>query len=495
MGHPRRPEAALRVAAQGEDVAHAACGIRPDDAAQLGHGVPDAREVRHRCQRGLLEHPLGEAHGAVAGAAARAVGDRHEAGSDLLEVTDRVPELRLGGVVLGREELEAEGGTGPSIMAGIDRVKRAARVIDGRRAVCHVAHDRATGSTARGQPTAWSGLRVGWRRLPDTMEDLVQTPTDLDGLRRRVQQAINGQIAGASTSLTEIGPEIDPLVAPSSACSRAARGCVPAFLYWGYRAAGRRRLRRPRAPRERHGVLPGRGPAPRRRDGRSDTRRGMPSAHRASRPCTRRGWDGDGDRFGRGGGDPRRNLCLTWCDELYATCGLPAERAGPGPAPLRPDAHPAHGRAVPRPARVGASAGTASTSTRARSPRARKVIRFKSAKYTIEHPLLHRCARRRASTSDLEPLSRLRPLPRRGVPAARRPARRLRRPGGTGKPAGDDLREGKRTVLIALALDGCRTDDRVRSTRCSGATTSTTAGRRAARHPRAAPVRSGCSRS
>ncbi len=37
-----------------------------------------------------------------------------------------------------------------------------------------------------------------------------------------------------------------------------------------------------------------------------------------------------------------------------------------------------------------------------------------------------------------------------GLPAARRRPRRLRRPTVTGKPAGDDLREGKRTVLLAL---------------------------------------------
>ncbi|WP_257210762.1 polyprenyl synthetase family protein [Actinomyces ruminis] len=32
---------------------------------------------------------------------------------------------------------------------------------------------------------------------------------------------------------------------------------------------------------------------------------------------------------------------------------------------------------------------------------------------------------------------------------------RIRRSGLTGKPAGDDLREGKRTVLVALAWQRC----------------------------------------
>ena len=84
---------------------------------------------------------------------------------------------------------------------------------------------------------------------------------------------------------------------------------------------------------------------------------------------------------------------------------------------------------------------------------ARNVIRYKSAKYTVEHPLLIGAAvggRRRG---------------RPGAPLARTASRSAGRsscattssassatPTTTGKPAGDDLREGKRTVLVALTL-------------------------------------------
>jgi geranylgeranyl diphosphate synthase type I len=82
------------------------------------------------------------------------------------------------------------------------------------------------------------------------------------------------------------------------------------------------------------------------------------------------------------------------------------------------------------------------------------VIRFKSAKYTVEHPLLIGATAGGASDEDLEALSRY------GLDLGQ--AFQLRDdllgvfgdPAATGKPAGDDLREGKRTVLVAHALAG-----------------------------------------
>jgi geranylgeranyl diphosphate synthase type I len=85
--------------------------------------------------------------------------------------------------------------------------------------------------------------------------------------------------------------------------------------------------------------------------------------------------------------------------------------------------------------------------------RARKVIRYKSAKYTIEHPLLIGAAAADVSAPDQAALSTY------GLDLGE--AFQLRDdllgvfgdPAHTGKPAGDDLREGKRTVLVALTLD------------------------------------------
>jgi geranylgeranyl diphosphate synthase type I len=92
-------------------------------------------------------------------------------------------------------------------------------------------------------------------------------------------------------------------------------------------------------------------------------------------------------------------------------------------------------------------------STDQRVARARTVIRYKSAKYTIEHPLLIGAAAAGVSPSDLDALSTY------GLALGE--AFQLRDdllgvfgdPAHTGKPAGDDLREGKRTVLVALTLE------------------------------------------
>lgn len=83
--------------------------------------------------------------------------------------------------------------------------------------------------------------------------------------------------------------------------------------------------------------------------------------------------------------------------------------------------------------------------------RAQRVVIYKSAKYSIEAPLVIGAALGGASIQQLTSLREI------GLPLGI--AFQLRDdllgvfgdPAVTGKPAGDDLREGKRTVLIALA--------------------------------------------
>ena len=81
------------------------------------------------------------------------------------------------------------------------------------------------------------------------------------------------------------------------------------------------------------------------------------------------------------------------------------------------------------------------------------MIRYKSAKYTVEHPLLI------GATAGGAPAATCGRLSDYGLALGE--AFQLRDdllgvfgdPEATGKPAGDDLREGKRTVLVAQALD------------------------------------------
>ncbi len=84
---------------------------------------------------------------------------------------------------------------------------------------------------------------------------------------------------------------------------------------------------------------------------------------------------------------------------------------------------------------------------------AMNVLRYKSAKYSIERPIHLGAALAGADEATITALSRF------GLPLGE--AFQLRDdllgvfgdPATTGKPAGDDLVEGKRTVLTALALD------------------------------------------
>jgi geranylgeranyl diphosphate synthase type I len=83
--------------------------------------------------------------------------------------------------------------------------------------------------------------------------------------------------------------------------------------------------------------------------------------------------------------------------------------------------------------------------------RAHRVVVYKSAKYSVEAPLAIGAALGGATAEELDALRSF------GLPLGI--AYQLRDdllgvfgdPGVTGKPSGDDLREGKRTVLIALA--------------------------------------------
>ena len=278
------------------------------------------------------------------------------------------------------------------------------------------------------------------------------SPTDLDALRRRVQEAIDAQIAAATLALSEVGDEITPLVDAVSRLLTGGKGLRAGFLYWGYRAAGgddSDALVRLAASMEFF-----QGAALLHDDvmDRSDMRRGMPSAHRAVAELHgSRGWAGDGARFGEGAAILAGDLCLTWCDELYSTCGLPAEVLARGRGTFD----------LMRTQLMGgqfldlleSARGWDGLNLDSRIASARNVIRYKSAKYTIEHPLLI------GARVGGAPMSALGHLSDYGLALGE--AFQLRDdllgvfgdPEATGKPAGDDLREGKRTVLVAFALD------------------------------------------
>lgn len=184
----------------------------------------------------------------------------------------------------------------------------------------------------------------------------------------------------------------------------------------------------------------------------SDTRRGMPAAHRLFENEHRdRNWVGDAARFGRSSAILLGDLLLTWSDELFAQA-----------VDLLPDADNARAaRGEFNRMRTDVTAGQyLDIVAEAAWPQvpdatslsvAERVIVYKSAKYSIEAPLTIGASLGGGSMAQVAALREF------GLPLGI--AFQLRDDllgvfgdsDVTGKPAGDDLVEGKRTVLIALA--------------------------------------------
>ena len=183
----------------------------------------------------------------------------------------------------------------------------------------------------------------------------------------------------------------------------------------------------------------------------SDTRRGAPSVHKRFEALhAQSGWVGSPERFGVAGSVLVGDLMLGWSSEIFGNALLnsPFKSAEEG------------ARAEFSKMRVEVMAGQYldvleenAASTRPIEEavgRANRVMLYKTAKYSIEAPLLIGAAFAGASATTLRGLSAF------GIPLGM--AFQLRDdvlgvfgdPEVTGKPAGDDLREGKRTVLVAL---------------------------------------------
>ena len=178
----------------------------------------------------------------------------------------------------------------------------------------------------------------------------------------------------------------------------------------------------------------------------SDTRRGRAASHRIFESAhTDAGWDGNAQQYGAAAAILLGDLLLTWADELLRRCGLPLVEVAPALDMFdlcRSEVVAGQFLDVSVQARGVADVDTAMT-----------VLRFKSAKYSVERPLHIGAALAGASDAQIQALTDF------GVPLGE--AFQLRDdqlgvfgdPALTGKPAGDDLVEGKRTVLVAMALD------------------------------------------
>jgi geranylgeranyl diphosphate synthase type I len=195
----------------------------------------------------------------------------------------------------------------------------------------------------------------------------------------------------------------------------------------------------------------------------SDTRRGRPSAHRALEAGHRQaGWAGDPEAFGRAGSVLLGDLLVAWSDDLFedalAHLSSPASAATARAEYARMRRDVTMGQFLD----IAEESAWSVAADDTHAERALRVASYKSARYSVQQPLVIGGALAGADPSALEALRAF------GHPLGM--AFQLRDDvlgvfgdaAETGKPAGDDLREGKRTALVAYARAAATPPDRTR---------------------------------
>ncbi len=275
---------------------------------------------------------------------------------------------------------------------------------------------------------------------------------DVAAFRARIQTTLEEFLAEQETRLEPLGPDANRLLAEARQCVTGGKRLRAAFCHWGFRAIrpgdladeATRSLARAGAALE---LLHASALVHDDLMDASDTRRGHPTPHRGFAEQHRRaGWSSSSEQYGAAAAILLGDLLLSWADELLRRCGFPADRVLAALDVFdvcRSEVITGQFLDVSAQARGSADVTAAMT-----------VLRYKSAKYSVERPLHLGAALAGATPEQIADLSAF------GLPLGE--AFQLRDdllgvfgdPEATGKPAGDDLVEGKRTVLVALALDG-----------------------------------------
>jgi geranylgeranyl diphosphate synthase, type I len=279
----------------------------------------------------------------------------------------------------------------------------------------------------------------------------------LPRIRGEVGRALDGFLGQQRARLSRIGDDMLPCLDAMTDLLAGGKRLRPAFCYWGWRAAGgedcAQILTASAALELLHAsalvhddVMDG-----------SDMRRGQPAVHRrfAARHDAE-GWRGSAEAFGAGAAILIGDLLQAWTEDLFHASGLPQaalRRGQPVLEAMRTEVFSGQYLDL-----VGQAAGSVTVES------ALRVITYKSAKYTIERPLqlgmaFAKGARKQGASQDRLSAA----FAGYGVPLGI--AFQLRDdilgvfgdPAETGKPVSDDIREGKRTVLIALARERAST--------------------------------------
>ena len=276
---------------------------------------------------------------------------------------------------------------------------------------------------------------------------MASSPGDLNRIRSAVGAALDDFIGRQRASLAEISPDLRPCADAVTDLLAGGKRLRAAFCYWGWRACGgadepaifaaAAALELLHASSLVHADV---------MDAR-DTRRGQPSVHvRFAASHRAAGWRGSSRSFGAGAAILVGDLLLAWTDEMLRTSGLAPSSVWRGLAVL--DAMRTEVFAGQFLDLVGQASASSATET------ALRVVTYKSAKYTVERPLQLGAVLQAVSAEEVNAA-----FTGYGMPLGI--AFQLRDdilgvfgdPARTGKPVIDDLREGKRTVMLAIARE------------------------------------------
>jgi len=277
---------------------------------------------------------------------------------------------------------------------------------------------------------------------------------DLTRIRTGVGGALDEFIARQRRDLAGISADLLPCVDAITDLLTGGKRLRAAFCYWGWRACGGADCPEIFAAAAALELLHASALVHDDVMDASDTRRGQPAAHRRfAAGHVAAGWRGSADAFGSGAAILIGDLLLAWTDEMLRASGLGPAAVWRGLREL--DAMRTEVFAGQFLDLVAQASGSSAVDS------ALRVVTYKSAKYTVERPLHLGAALAGppaarvagGGTGQRDALTGY------GIPIGI--AFQLRDdilgvfgdPARTGKPVIDDLREGKRTVLLAIARE------------------------------------------
>jgi geranylgeranyl diphosphate synthase, type I len=271
---------------------------------------------------------------------------------------------------------------------------------------------------------------------------------DPESVRARVDHALDTFMREETARLTAIHERLAPVAQQLRAAVADGKRLRAAFCYWGWRAAGQpdsdAMIRAAAAMELVHAaaivhddIIDG-----------STIRRHVPTAHVALRDAVS---GADSEAAGTALAIVLGDLLISWAGQMFSGCGLPG--------PFLRRAQPLWS-ALATALVAGECLEILRTGSRPSTADAFEVIRYKTAKYTVEHPLHIGATLGGAAQRLLDVFTEY------GIPLGE--AFQLRDdllgvfgdPGRTGKSNLDDLRGRKPTVLLSVTLSAAEGRDR-----------------------------------